>query len=160
MRTARPSRISDQRLQRLSLWLALTVAWFAAHVLGRIAPQAAARMLTQHAHGARILLTLRAVRRIGFKARRRGALPIDMRRLTSRGAAGAALRRALRKGTPSARAGALCAVLANAERWIAHIAHRLERGFTKLRCLPKPRRVKLRATASAPLSTLLTIDST
>jgi hypothetical protein len=57
------------------------------------------------------------------------------------------LRRALRSAD---RARALCAVLAAAERWIAHITRRLQRGLTKLRRLPKPRRVRLSAIARAP----------
>ncbi len=110
------TRLTDARLQRLCLWLALTIAWFAAHVLGAIGPddplkRAAAQMLRQHGRNARNLLALRAVRRIGFKAPRRGATPIDIRRLTARGAVGVALRRALRGQTLAGRARALCALL-------------------------------------------------
>jgi hypothetical protein len=160
MNTARPQtapRITDERLQRLCLWLALTVAWFAAHVLGAVAPEdplkrAAAVLLAQHGRIARNLLALRAVRRIGFKAPRRTSVPVDIRRLTARGVAGVALRRALRRHTLAGRTRALCALLAESERWIAHIARRLKRGFTKLRALPRPRRAHLRSIASAPLT--------
>jgi hypothetical protein len=108
----------------------------------------------QHARDARNVLALRAIRRIGFKAPRRGPIPIDIRRLTARGAAGAALRRAFRHKTLAGRARALCAMLAEPERWIAHIAKRLRRGFTRLRALPRPRRAQLRPIACAPLSAL------
>jgi hypothetical protein len=142
-------RISEQRLQRLSLWLALTIAWFAAHVLGAIAPQMAARLLNQHAHSARLLLVARAVKRIGFTAQHMPSR-VERRRLTCRGVAGVLMRSALRRGTLSDRAQALCTALAEAERWIGYIARRLQRGFTKLRILPKPRRVYLRAAVQAP----------
>jgi hypothetical protein len=160
MSSAHPLRISDQRLQRLCLWLALTVAQFAAHVLGAVAPQMAARMLTEHADAARNLLILRAIRRVGIKPTRRRSSPVEMRRILSRGVVGAALRRALRGRTRADRAHALCAVLADAERWIARIVRRLRRGFTKLRCLPRPRRVRLRAIARAPLFALHAVDTT
>jgi hypothetical protein len=156
MSTAHPLRISDQRLQRLCLWLALTVARFAAHVLGAVAPQMAARMLAGHSHAARNLLILRAIRCVGIKPPKvafwRGSSPVEMRRIMSRGVGGPALRRALRGRTRADRANALCTVLADAERWIARIARRLKRGFTKLRCLPKPCRVRLRTDAPALLA--------
>lgn len=134
MIAAKPSRLTDQRLQRLTLWLALTVVWFASHVLAQVAPHAAARLLKQHAQTARLLLVARAVKRIGFRAPCRGVIPMEARPYTCRRVAGAVLRRALRKG-----ASALCAVLAESERWIARIARSLRRGFTKLRRLPRPR---------------------
>jgi hypothetical protein len=137
--TLRPRLVSEQRLTRLSLWLALTVAWFAAHVLARLAPAAAARVLAGHARHARLLLVTRAARAVAF---RRGAIHADMRRLTCRGAAGGALRRALRKGAPSERVRAIGNALAAPERWVAKIAKRLQRGFTKLRRLPAPRRTR------------------
>jgi hypothetical protein len=137
----RPRPASEPRLQRLSLWLALTVAWFAAHVLAHLAPRAAGRILTQYARDARLLLVIRAVKAAPF---RRGAIHADMRRLTGRAAAGAALRRALRKGR-SQRARAICAALAAPNRWVAQIVKRLQRGFTKLRRLPAPHAHHLRA---------------
>jgi hypothetical protein len=143
----RPLLLSEQRLQRLSLWLALSVAWFAAHVVARLAPRAAERMLTDYARHARLLLVIGAVRAAGF---RRGALHGDMRRLLGRAVAGAALRRALRTGSLSQRARAICAALAAPERWVAHIAKRLQRGFTKLRRLPAPRRTRVTTLAQAP----------
>ncbi|HWA21545.1 MAG TPA: hypothetical protein VG735_04010, partial [Caulobacterales bacterium] len=146
----RPLLLSEQRLQRLSLWLALSVAWFAAHVIAHLAPCAAERMLTGYARHARLLLVVRAVRAAGF---RRGAIHADMRRLLGRAVAGAALRRAWRAGPLSQRAGAICAALAAPERWVAHIAKRLQRGFTKLRRLPAPRRTRVNVLAQAPHAT-------
>ncbi|MES1158948.1 MAG: hypothetical protein ABUL42_03540 [Terricaulis silvestris] len=143
----RPPLPSDQRLARLSLWLALTVAWFAANVLARIAPHAAALVLTEHARHARLLLVARAVKAAAF---RRGFIHAHMRRLTCRGVAGAALRRALRTGALNQRARAIAEALAAPERWIAHIVRRLKRRFTKLRRLPAPRRTRARIIALAP----------
>jgi hypothetical protein len=159
MTTARSSLLNEQRLQRLSLWLALTVAWFVAHVLGRVAPHAAARILAQHARDARMLLVARAVTRVGIKRRRLPAR-IKGRRLSIRGVAGSALRRAFHQGPLEDRARALCAVFAEAERWIARIARRLKRGFAKLGCLPKPRRVRAPSCARAPLPARQVIDTT
>jgi hypothetical protein len=144
--TPRPRLASEQRLQRLSLWLALTAAWFAAHVLAHLAPRAAGRVLTEYSRDARLLLVIRAVKAAAF---RRGAIHADMRRLTCRAAAGAALRRALRKGALSQRARAICAALAAPDRWIARIVKRLQRGFTKLRRLPAPRRARTTCVQSA-----------
>lgn len=141
--TPRPLLLSEQRLARLSLWLALTVTWFVAHVLARLAPHAAARVLTEHARYARLILVVRAVRAAAF---RRGFIHADMRRLTCRAVAGPALRRALRS------ASALCDALAAPERWIAQIVRRLKRGFTKLRALPAPRRTRISAPTFAPNS--------
>ena len=151
----RPSRLTDQRLQRLSLWLALTIAWFAAHVLNTLAPKAAARLSSQHAHYARMLLVLHAVRRLAFTAPRRGPIPIDARNYTTRRVAGAALRRALRQGPR-----ALCAILAAPERWVALVVRRLARGLTKLRRLPKVRRAMARESARfMPTPPLVTVTS-
>jgi hypothetical protein len=145
--TPRPPALSDQRIARLSLWLALTIAWFAAHVLARLAPRAAAEILSEHARHARLLLVARAVKAAAF---RRGVIHADMRRLTCRAVAGAALRRALRTGPHARRARALCDALAAPERWLAHIVRRLRRGFTKLVRLPMPRRTRVHAIAIAP----------
>ncbi len=145
--TTRPLLPSAQRLQRLSLWLALTIAWFAAHVLAHLAPRGARALLNEYARHARLLLVIRAVKAVAF---RRGVVHADMRRLTCRAAAGAVLRRALRRGALSQRVRALCAALAAPERWIARIAQRLQRGFTKLRRLPTPRRTRADAIAHAP----------
>jgi hypothetical protein len=142
-----PPLPSDQRLARLSLWLALTVAWFAAHVLAWIAPHAAVRILTDHARHARLLLVTRAVKAAAF---RRGFIHADMRRLACRSVAGAALRRGLRTGALSQRARAIGEALAAPERWIAYIVRRLKRRFTKLGRLPTPRRTRARAIALAP----------
>jgi hypothetical protein len=144
--TIRPLLPSAQRLQRLSLWLALTIAWFAAHVLAHVAPRAAKGVLSQYARNARLLLVIRAVKAVAF---RRGAMHADMRRLTCRAAAGGVLRRALRKGALNQRVRALHAALAAPERWIAQIAKRLRRGFTKLRRLPAPRRTRATVVAQA-----------
>lgn len=130
--------ITEHHLQRLCLWLALVVARLAAPVLNAIAPRAIARLLDEYARTARLLLVARAINHIAFKAPRRGPLPVDFRRHTLRRVAGASLRRALRGHD---RARALVACLADAERWIAHIARRLQRGLTKLRRLPRPRAV-------------------
>jgi hypothetical protein len=145
--TPRPRLVSELSLQRLSLWLALTVAWFAAHVLAHLAPRAAGRVLTEHARNARLLLVIRAVKAAAF---RRSGIHADMRRLTGRAAAGAALRRALRKGPLSQRARTICTALAAPDRWVAQIVKRLQRGFTKLRRLPAPRRTRATFVQSAP----------
>ncbi|MES1202834.1 MAG: hypothetical protein ABUS57_15465 [Pseudomonadota bacterium] len=113
----RPQSVSAQRLLRLSLWLRLTVSWFAAHVLALTAPQTAARFLAKHARDARMLLVSRAVKAAGF--RRGGVIAADMRRLTGRGVAGVKLRRALRTGTFSQRAHAICDALAAPDCWPA-----------------------------------------
>jgi hypothetical protein len=144
--TPRPRLASEQRLRRLSLWLALTIAWFAAHVLAHLAPRAAGRVLTEHARHARLLLVIRAAKAAAF---RRGAIHADMRRLTCRAVAGAALRRALRNGALSQRARAICAALAAPDRWVAQIVKRLQRGFTKLRRLPALRRTRTTGGQSA-----------
>lgn len=147
--------ITEQRLQRLCLWLALVVAKLAGRVLNVIAPRALARLLDEYARNAAMLLVLRAVKRIAFKAPRRGPIPVESRRLNVRRVAGARLRQALRSGVDRAkdRIRALCACLADAERWIAHIVRRLRRGFTKLRRLPRPvlgpRRVPVSAVSFA-----------
>ena len=151
---SRLSRTTDQRLQRLMLWLALTVARFIAPMLNAVAPRAAKRALSDYARAARLLITLAAVRRVAFKAPKRGDMPIGARRHTTRRVAGAALRRALRKDPR-----ALCAALAASERWIATIMRRLRRGLTKLCCLPKPRRVVLATLARAPLGFALAADT-
>ncbi|MES1158910.1 MAG: hypothetical protein ABUL42_03345 [Terricaulis silvestris] len=152
--TPRPRLASEQRLQRLSLWLALTVAWFAAHMLAHLAPRAAGRMLTEYARDARMLLVIRAVKTAAF---RRSGIHADMRRLTGRAAAGAALRRALRKGPLSQRARAICAALAAPDRWVGQIAKRLQRGFTKLRRLPAPRGTPAACVQSADAQQELTL---
>lgn len=145
-------RLSDQRLRRLSLWLALTVAWFAAHVLAHVAPREARRMLNEHAWGVRVLLLACAVRRVGLRQRVRTSIPMRLRRITCRNVVGPALRRALRRGALAARARLIGAILATPERWIAHIARRLKRGFTKRGVLPKPQRTRpgARRNAAAP----------
>lgn len=148
MSAAPRTPITERRLQRLCLWLALVVAKLAGPVLSVIAPRALARLLDEYARNAAMLLVLRAVKRIGFKAPRRGPIPVESRRFNARRVAGARLRRALRgwrASSVSDRILTFCAALAEAERWIAHITRRLRRGFTKLRLLPKPRRVWLRA---------------
>ncbi|HWA22198.1 MAG TPA: hypothetical protein VG735_07380 [Caulobacterales bacterium] len=146
--TPRPHLVSAQRLLRLSLWLRLTVSWFAAQVLALTAPRAAACFLEKYARDARMLLVLRAVKAAGF--RRGGVITADMRRLTGRGVAGVKLRRALRTGTFSQRACAICDALAAPDRWIAYIVKRLQRGFTKLQRAPAVVRKKVRVARAAP----------
>ncbi|MES1158535.1 MAG: hypothetical protein ABUL42_01440 [Terricaulis silvestris] len=144
----RPQSVSAQRLSRLSLWLRLTVSWFAAHVLALAAPQAAACFLAKHARDTRMLLVSRAVKAARF--RRGGVITADMRRLTSRGVAGVKLRRALHTGTFSQRARAICDALAAPDRWIAYIVKRLRRGFTKLQRAPALGREKVTIVRAAP----------
>jgi hypothetical protein len=131
----------------LSLWLTLTIAWFAAHVLAHVAPQAAARMLTQYARDAGVLLVVRALKQIIPPAARRSHLPQDIRRLTCRAVAGARLRRALHTGTLIERARAIADAVTNPERWVAHIVRRMQRRFTRMRRLPAPIRTPARAIA-------------
>jgi hypothetical protein len=89
----RPPPASAQRLQRLSLWLCLALAWFAAHVLTRVAPHAAAQVLTRHAREARLIwLGLYEPPTSGCDRVLIG--PVFMHRLTCRRLAGARLRRA------------------------------------------------------------------
>lgn len=154
MNPATRPRITEQTLSRLCLWLALIAARLIAPALNAIAPRAAARLLDEYARIAAMLLVARAVKRIAFKAPRLspcwGRFPVERRRLNVRRVAGARLRRALRVVSRDDRARALCAVLAAAERWIAHITRRLQRGFTKLRRLPKLAQAQLCAYACAP----------
>lgn len=150
MNTAIRTTISEHRLQRLCLWLALVVARLAAPVLNVIAPRAMARLLDDYARIARLLLVARAIKRVAFRAPRLGVIPADFRRHTLRRIAGASLRRALRgpdRASLDDKVRALVACLAEAERWIAHLTRRLQRGLTKLRRLPRPRQAPLRAVA-------------
>jgi hypothetical protein len=140
----RPPLASAQRLQRLSLWLCLALAWFAAHVLTRLTPHAAARVLARHAHAARLILAATALRAAGVQMRSRSYRPAPAHRLTCRRLAGSRLRRALRLGAPGDRARAIAAVLAAPERWIAYLVRRLRRRFTKLGRLPKPALTRVR----------------
>lgn len=141
--------VTAKRLSRLSLWLCLTVTWFAAHVLAHLAPHASHRALNHYASVARLLLVASALQQNAPSSRRR-LRPAAARRLSIRRAAGPALRRTLRQGSFAQRAGAICAALAAPERWLAAITRRLRRGFTKLGRLPTPRRMRERAPARAP----------
>jgi hypothetical protein len=155
--------ITEHRLQRLCLWLALVVARLAAPVLNAIARRALARQLNDYARIATLLLVARAIKRVAFKAPRLGVIPQESRRHTLRRVAGARLRRALRgcadRATLADRLSALCAVLAGAERWIAHLTRRLQHGLTKLRRLPSPCRVRLTALACAPAALCVAADT-
>jgi hypothetical protein len=155
MTTAIRTAITEHHLQRLCLWLALVVARLVAPVLNAIAPHAMARLLDDYARIARLLLVARAMQRVAFKAPRFGPVPAAIsegwRGPNVRRVAGANLRRALR--------GGLIACLAEAERWIAHLTRRLQRGLTKLRRLPKPRRVHLPAISCAPAAPRFAADT-
>jgi hypothetical protein len=131
-----PSAI-QRRVSRLSLWLCLTVTWFAAHVLGRIAPHAANKMLIDYARIARTLLVAHALRHGAVSAHKRTP-QAETRSPTVRRVAGPALRRALRQGSFRDRANAICAALAAPERWIKCIVRRLRLRFTKPGRLPAP----------------------
>jgi hypothetical protein len=140
MTTSAPSALSETRLARLSLWLALAVAYFVSHVLAHVAPKRAARCLAAYAHAARLVLVARAVKRAALPRKPRTHRRVDAHRLTCRRVFGARLRRLTRKGSLTTRAQAICALLAAPERCIAAIVRRLRRRFTKLRRLPAPRR--------------------
>jgi hypothetical protein len=159
MNAVRPlSATARRRVSRVSLWLCLTVTWFAAQVMARVAPSAARKVLTEYAYIARSLLVARALTHLDLRKRTvcvRGAI----RRLTIRAVAGPALRRALRRGTLHARANAICAALASPERWIQRIARRLRRRFTKLRRPPAPCRARLSAWMGAPTTPALIVNS-
>jgi hypothetical protein len=159
MNAAPRPRITERTLQRLCLWLALVVARLAAPVLNALAPRAAARLLDEYARMAAMLLVARAVARTRFKAPGRGRYPVQSRPLNVRRVAGAQLRRALRSPQSADRARALCACVANAERWIAYIARRLRRGLTKLRRLPRPVQALLGAPKCAPATLRVAVDT-
>lgn len=159
MNAAPRPRITERTLQRLCLWLALVVARLVGPVLEALAPRAGARLLDEYARIAAMLFVARAVTRTRFKAPRLGFIPMESRRLNVRRVAGAQLRRALCSPHRADRARALCTCLANAERWIAHIARRLRRGLTKLRRLPRPAQALLRALSCAPATLLFAADT-
>jgi hypothetical protein len=149
--TPRPPLPSDQRISRLSLWLHLTVAWFAAHVLALFAPHQAARELKRYARYARFLLMIRTLKQTPWpRRRRRACTPGHIRHMTWRRIAGGVLRRALHTGSLRDRANAIYAAMTAPERWLAHIARRLKRRFTKLRRLPAARRTQACAVTFAP----------
>jgi hypothetical protein len=127
----------EHRVQRVQTWLARWLAWFAGHALAIVAPELAARCLADLAHLVRDVLMVRALHRVRPPERPHRPRCYDphwrVRRLNFRSMAGMRLKRALRADTPAAQCEALCAVLKNAERCIAHIVRRLARRFTKLR---------------------------
>jgi hypothetical protein len=145
MNAAALSALIAKRLPRLRLWLCLAASWFVAHALARVSPQAAHRTLKTYARYACILLVADAFIRMPARPRPREHRPIAMRRPRIRGAAGPALRRALRRGSLAERAARICAVLAAPESWIAAIMRRLRRRFDRLGRLPAPRRVRCAA---------------
>jgi hypothetical protein len=153
------SHITDQRLSRLSLWLCLTVMWFAANVLARLAPHAAERALAAYAHAARTLLVARALKQTALCQRAPAISRIKTRNLTVRRVVGSTVRRALRGGSLAERARRICALLAAPERWIAAISRRLRRRFTKLRRLPAPPRARLFAATLLPSAPTNAINS-
>lgn len=158
MNAAAPlSPAAAKRLSRLSLWLCLTVVWFAAHVLARLAPSAASRMLTQYARTARLLLVARTLSQTVFRMRQHGRA--ELRRLTVRCAGGAALRRALRRGSLAERAEAICAALAAPEPWIAYTARRLRRSAPKRALLPTPHPTNACVIADAPSAPVHAVNS-
>lgn len=135
------------------LWLNLTLVWFAANVVALFAPHEAANELKRYARYALILLAVRALKRVALRKGHRRAFSADrFRRFTCRRTVGSALRRALRTGSLHERAGAIYAAMTAPERWIARIAARLKRRFTKLRRLPAPRRAHARAITLALLA--------
>lgn len=137
--SARPA-LSEPRLARLSLWLALAIGYFVAHGLARIAPKRAAEVIAHYARAVRLVLVARAVKRAALPKTARTHRPAPAHRLTCRRVLGANLRRRLRLGGTVERARTLTALLAAPERWIAAITRRLRRRFTRLRRLPAPRR--------------------
>jgi hypothetical protein len=64
--TPPPPLPSETRLARLTTWLALTVTWFAAHVLALFAPHQATRQLKRYARWSRIVLIVCAMKRMRF----------------------------------------------------------------------------------------------
>ncbi len=134
-----PPLPSATRLARLTLWLALTTAWFAAHVLALFAPDAAKRRLAKYARWGQCVLIVRAMRRTpGLNVKWRKHTLTRARCLTLRRMGGGALRRAFSGRSPAERARAIYAILTDPERWIAHVVRRLARRFSKLRALPRP----------------------
>jgi hypothetical protein len=135
--TPAPPLPTEHRLARLQTWLALTIAWFAAHVLALVAPNAAANELARLGRWTRLLIIVRALKRTSLPRTSNRPRCYDnhsrVRRLTDRRMAGAGLRRALKARSPQARARALYAALTYADAWIARLARRFTRRFTKLR---------------------------
>jgi hypothetical protein len=146
----------ERRVQRLQKWLALWLAWFTAHALAVIAPELAARTLFDLFRHVRGLLLVRALYRVRPPRRPHRPRCYDpdwvVRRLTVRSMTGMALKRALRGRTAQQQCRALCNALANADRWVAHIARRLARRFTKLR---RPRHPVFHAAPLAAAHALL-----
>jgi hypothetical protein len=135
-----PPLPSETRLARLTTWLALTVTWFAAHVLALFAPHQATSQLKKYARWSAIVLIVCAMKRMRFPrpAHRNHRPGARKRDLSMRRLGGAELRQALRAGTPAARARAIYAILTNPERCLARLVRRMQRRFTKLRVLPRP----------------------
>jgi hypothetical protein len=146
-------------MSRLQRWLTLLLVWFVAHVAA-IAPRLARCWVQRARRRALLLLQIRAVMLIAptlgppstlkrcYDPRSRRA-ELDGRRV-----AGAFLRRALRRSGPADTARAIYRALTeDAARWIAHIARRLRRCFTKLRRAPALPRTRVRAVALTAQST-------
>jgi hypothetical protein len=157
--TLSSAQITTQRFSRLSLWLCLTIMRFAARALAPLGPHAARRALSAHARTLRLLLVAGALTHIVRGAHSPAPHHVATRGLTVRRVVGSVLRRAMRRGTLGEHAKALCSVLAAPARWIAAIARRLRRQFTKLRSVPKPPRARLSAVACAPRIAAVRVNS-
>jgi len=134
---------SEHQFKRLQKWLTLTLVWFVAHVLATIAPAMAARCLADARRNARNLLLVRAFYHAP-RERVRWPEGYDPRErvedVAPRQMAGLAFAQALSARGALAQCRALYAVLQNADVWIARIARRLRRGFTRLH---RRRRIQL-----------------
>lgn len=146
---------SEHRLKRLQVWLAHWLAWIAAHALSLVAPEFAERCLSDFALAVRDVVVARALRRVRAPRpphRPRCYDPLwRVRRVSARVIAGMRLKRALSGRTPAQRCQALRAVLRAAEHWVAHIARRLKRRFTKLRTPRHPAQPCAPLSAGAPV---------
>ena len=146
---------SELCLQRLQQWMMLTLVRFAVHLLAVIAPDVAARCIAEMRGRLCTVMLVRAFRLVR-EPRPLGRADCDdrawtLRDLRVRGMAGFVFMRALAGRGALEQSRALYAVLADADRWVAHLARRIARGFTKLR---QPRHRSLRAPPPTPAHAL------
>ena len=132
-----PDLPADYRLARLQKWVALSLVWFAAHVLALIAPDAARAWLDAMRRNVRLLLLARALKQVRLPAkntRPRCYDPGSVRAgFSLRAMIGLDVNRALRGHGLRESAGALHQALTHPDRLIARIVRRLNRRFTRRR---------------------------
>lgn len=137
---------SDYRLARLQKWMALSLVWFAAHVISAIAPDAARAWLTRLRQHTRLLLLAQALKQVRLPTqdgRVRCYDPQSARLdFSVRAMIGLEVNRALRGHGLRDQARVLHEALTNPAPLVARIMQRLERRFTRRR---RMRRTAFRA---------------